>query len=118
MTTGRYDPDPPRRTWLAAERTWLAWWRTGIAASAGAIAVGRLVPEVVGGSSTPYVLLGAGYAVLAIVVFAGGAWRHLRMRAALERGEYAEVGPMLVAGLTIGAIALTIGTLLLIVIDA
>jgi inner membrane protein YidH len=118
MTTANYDPDPPRRTWLAAERTWLAWWRSGIAAAAAAIAVGQVVPEVVGGSRTPYVLLGVGYALLAIAVFVGGAWRHVRMGAALERGDYIEVGLVWIGGLTIGAIALAIGTLLLILIDA
>jgi inner membrane protein YidH len=39
--------DVTRRTRLAAERTWLAWWRTGIAASAAALAVGGLVPQLV-----------------------------------------------------------------------
>ena len=118
MTTGRYDLDPPRRTWLAAERTWLAWWRSGIAAAAAAIGVGQVVPEVVGGSRTPYVILGVGYALIAIAVFVGGAWRHVRMGRALERGEYADVGIAWIAGLTIGATVLAAGTLLLILIDA
>ena len=109
--------DPTRRTWLAAERTWLAWWRSGIATAAAAIAVGRVVPELVGGSKTPYVLLGAGYAVLAIAVFVGGAWRHRRVQAALERGEYAGVGAGWVDGLTAVAIGLALGTLLVILVD-
>jgi putative membrane protein len=107
--------DPTRRTWLAAERTWLAWWRSGIAAAAAAIAVGRLVPELVGGSQTPYVLLGAGYALLAVAVFVGGAVRHRQVGAALERDEYAGVSSGLVAGLTIAAVGLALGTLTVIV---
>jgi putative membrane protein len=118
MQSGPYDPDPPRRTWLAAERTWLAWWRSGIAAAAGAIGIGQVVPKVVGGSSTPYVLLGVGYALLAIAVLVGGAWRHVRVGGALERGEYAAVGLAWIVGLTVGATALAAGTLLLILIDA
>jgi uncharacterized membrane protein YidH (DUF202 family) len=40
------DLDETRRTSMAAERTWLAWWRTGLAATAGALAVGRLAPNL------------------------------------------------------------------------
>ena len=109
--------DATRRTWLAAERTWLAWWRSGIATAAAAIAVGRLVPELVGGSRTPYELLGVGYALLAIAVFAGGAWRHRQVGTAIERGDYADVGAGWVAGLTLVAILLALGTLLVIVVE-
>ena len=102
---------------LAAERTWLAWWRTGIATATAAIAVGRLIPELVGGSHTPYELLGVGYALIAIAVFAGGAWRHRRVGTALERGEYADLSQGWVAGLTLVAILLALGTLLVIVVE-
>ena len=67
------DVDVTRRTRLAAERTWLAWWRSGIAASATAVAVGGVVPQLVDGARTPYVLLGCGYALLALTLFVG-AW--------------------------------------------
>ena len=30
---------------MAAERTWLAWWRTALAATAGALGVGRIAPN-------------------------------------------------------------------------
>jgi putative membrane protein len=55
--------DVTRRTRLAAERTWLAWWRTGIAASAAALAVGALVPQLVEAG-----LLSVG--TIAVVLFA------------------------------------------------
>jgi putative membrane protein len=112
------DRDPTRRTWLAAERTWLAWWRSGIATAATAIAVGRLVPELVGGSHTPYVLLGAGYAVLAVGVFLAGARRHGQVSAALERGDYAGVGGAWVLGLTLAAVLLALGTLAVVIAPA
>ena len=60
---------------MAAERTWLAWWRTALAASAGALAVGRPAPELLEVASWPYVLLGCGYALLAIGLLAVGASR-------------------------------------------
>src|SRR4051794_11662553 len=67
------DPESSHRTQLAAERTWLAWWRTALAASAAGLGVGRLLPEVTGGATWPYVLLGCGYASVAVVlVLAGG----------------------------------------------
>ena len=54
--------DQARRTSMAAERTWLAWWRSALAASVGALGVGRLAPELLGVAAWPYVLLGCGYA--------------------------------------------------------
>jgi uncharacterized membrane protein YidH (DUF202 family) len=60
------------RTRLAAERTWLAWWRSGIAASAVAVGVGGVVPRLIEGSRTAYIVLGVGYAVLSAGVFARG----------------------------------------------
>ena len=67
--------DQARRTSMAAERTWLAWWRTALAASAGALAVGRFAPELLDVAAWPYVLLGCGYASLAIGLLVVGALR-------------------------------------------
>ena len=79
------DVDVTRRTRLAAERTWLAWWRSGIAASTAAVAVGGVVPQLVDGSRTPYVVLGCGYALLAAAMFVAAGLRrvsgHARARA-------------------------------------
>jgi uncharacterized membrane protein YidH (DUF202 family) len=70
---GEPPPTPPpvaadvvQRTSMGAERTWLAWWRTALAATVGALGVGRLAPELLDVASWPYVVLGAGYACLAI----------------------------------------------------
>lgn len=54
----------PRRTLLAAERTYLAWLRTGLGAVGVALAVGRLIPVLIGGSTLAYAWLGAGYGIL------------------------------------------------------
>ena len=109
--------DPSRRTLLAAERTWLAWWRSAIAAAAAAIAVGGVVPELVEDNRTAYIVLGAGYAVLSVVTFAGGAIRQIRVERALERGGYEGAGAGWVLGLTAGGVALALGTLAVIVVQ-
>jgi inner membrane protein YidH len=103
---------------LAAERTWLAWWRTGIAAATAAVAVGGVVPKLVDGPRTPYVILGVGYAALAAAVMVGGWRRHQRVQTALMRGEYEDVPARWIAGLTIAGAVLAIGTLAVILVEA
>jgi putative membrane protein len=112
------DDDVTRRTRLAAERTWLAWWRSGIAAATAAVAVGGVVPELVEGGRTAYVLLGAGYAGLAVGVFAAGAVRRRQVDRGLERGEYERVSEEAVLLLTVAAIVLALGTFAVIVAQA
>lgn len=112
------DDDVTRRTRLAAERTWLAWWRSGIAAATAAVAVGGVVPELVEGGRTAYVLLGAGYAALAAGVFAAGALRRRQVDRALERGDYERVSDNTVLALTLAGIALALGTFAVIVAQA
>jgi inner membrane protein YidH len=112
------DGDVTRRTRLAAERTWLAWWRSGIAAATAAVAVGGVVPELVDGGRAAYVLLGAGYALLAAVTFAGAALRRRQVDRALDRGDYEPLGESAVVALTVAAIALALGTLVVILAQA
>ena len=111
------DGDVTRRTLLAAERTWLAWWRSGIAAATAAVAVGGVVPELVEGGRTAYVVLGAGYAGLAAAIFAWAALRRRQVARALARGEFSEVGEGGVLALTLTALALALGTLVVIVVQ-
>jgi uncharacterized membrane protein YidH (DUF202 family) len=111
------DRDVTRRTHLAAERTWLAWWRSGIAAATAAVAVGGVVPDLVEGSRTPYVVLGAGYALLAAGVFAGAAIRRRQVDQALARGDYIGVGERGVLALTLVAMALALATLVVIIVE-
>jgi putative membrane protein len=108
------DADVSRRTWLAAERTWLAWWRTGLGTAAVAIAVGRLLPGLTGGSRWPLRLLGIGYAVLAVAVLVLGADRQRRAAAALRRGGYEQLSSPLVMWLTAAAVLLALVTLVLV----
>ena len=54
--------DATRRTWLANERTWLAWVRTGLTATAVALALGKVVPDLARAHTRwPYVAIGVGY---------------------------------------------------------
>ena len=103
--------DVTRRTRLAAERTWLAWWRTGIAAAAAALAVGGLVPQLVGGAHWPYVALGVGYALAAIAMFALGAFRTRAVERALTEGTYVPLAPEWVFVLSAAGVVLAVGTL-------
>jgi putative membrane protein len=90
--------DQARRTSMAAERTWLAWWRSAIAATAGALAVGRLAPEVLHVAPWPYILLGCGYASLA-----------------LRTGGHVPLPFQTVGWFTVGGIALAVLTVVLVI---
>ncbi len=114
----RPDLEPTRRTLLAAERTWLAWWRSGIAATTAAVGVGGVAPQLVEGSRTPYVLLGAGYAVLAGAVFVGALVRQRTVEDALQRGEHAELDRSWIVALTVAGAALALATLIVVVTQA
>jgi inner membrane protein YidH len=111
------DADVTRRTRLAAERTWLAWWRSGIAAATAAVGVGGVVPQLVDGGRTAYIVLGAGYAALATAVFAAAALRRREVEQALDRGQFSDVGGPGVLVLTLAAMLLALGTLGVIVVQ-
>jgi putative membrane protein len=84
QNTAELRDSAPRRTYLAAERTYLAWLRTGLGAIGTALAVGRLLPALVGGSHRTYALLGAGYGVLGIFLLTYALVRAHRVRTALQ----------------------------------
>ena len=99
---------------MAAERTWLAWWRTALAASAGALAVGRLAPELLEVAAWPYVLLGCGYASLAIGLLLVGASRQRALEEALRADRHAPLPFVLVAVFTAAGVALAAVTVVLV----
>jgi putative membrane protein len=107
--------DQARRTSMAAERTWLAWWRTALAASAGALAVGRLAPELLGVASWPYVFLGCGYASLSIGLLATGALRQRALEHAQRTGGHVPLRFRTVGIFTVGGILLAVMTVVLVV---
>ena len=108
-------PEAPRRTQLAAERTWLAWWRTGLTAAAAAIGIGRLLPELIPGTTWPYVVLGTGYGALALALMGAAAIRHARIRDALRRGDFEELSDGWLLGFTAAGMVLTVLTIVLVV---
>ena len=108
--------DVTRRTWLAAERTWLAWWRTGIGASAVAVGVGRIVPELTHGARWPWRVLGIAYGLLAVAVLVIGGIRQQRTAEALRSGSYSELSSPLVHWLTAAAVAVSFVAVILVAI--
>jgi putative membrane protein len=115
------DPPPPseldqaRRTSMAAERTWLAWWRTALAASVGGLGVGRLAPELLDVAPWPYVVLGCGYAALAVGLLLAGAQRQRALEHALRTGRHVPLRFRTVAAFTIAGVALALLTVVLVV---
>ena|SRR5690242_18093445 len=100
---------------MAAERTWLAWWRSALAASAGALGVGRLAPEVLDVAPWPYVLLGCAYAALAVGLLLTGAARQRDLELALRTGKHTPLTFRTVAWFTAGGVVLAVATVLLVV---
>lgn len=107
--------DQARRTSMAAERTWLAWWRAAIAATAGALGVGRLAPEVLDVAPWPYVVLGCGYASLAIGLLLVGAQRQRELERALRTGAHHPLRFGTVQVFTVGGVALAVMTVVLVI---
>lgn len=109
------DLDQARRTSMAAERTWLAWWRTALAATAGALAVGRFAPQLLDVGSWPYVVLGCGYAGIAIGLLVVGAQRQRALERAMRTGDHLPLRFRTVGVFTCGGIALAVATVVLVV---
>ncbi len=108
--------DATRRTRLANERTYLAWWRSGLTALAVSFGAGRLVPELSGGSSWPYELVGAGFGLLGLAFILYGYARQRAVEAALAEGRYAPLDDRLAVVLTACGAALGAATVLLVVL--
>jgi uncharacterized membrane protein YidH (DUF202 family) len=107
--------DQARRTSMAAERTWLAWWRSALAATAGALAVGRFAPQLLDVAPWPYVLLGCGYAAIAIGLLVVGARRQRDLEHALRTGGHTPLSFRTVGWFTVGGIALALMTVVLVI---
>jgi putative membrane protein len=111
------DGDASRRTWLASERTVLAWLRTGLTATAVALAVGKVVPDLRdGGAAWPFVALGAGYGILGMAIVAYGVWRGREVDRAIHEGRW--LPPDDRAMWVIGALTIALAALAVVVIVA
>jgi inner membrane protein YidH len=80
--------DALRRTRLANERTYLAWLRSALTALAVAIGAGKIVPDLGHVTRWPFEVLGAGFAVLAVVLVLAGVLRFLKVEESLRAGEF------------------------------
>ena len=105
------DPEQVRRTSMAAERTWLAWWRTALGASAGALGVGRLAPEVLHVAPWPYIVLRCAYGTLALGLLIVGAQRQRQ----LEREAHVPLAYRTVLLFTGGGVLLALVTVVLVI---
>lgn len=111
------DGDASRRTWLANERTVLAWLRTGLTATAVALGVGKVVPDLRnGGTEWPFIVLGAGYAVLGVLIVMYGLWRGREVDRAIRAGQYLPMDARAMG--LIGGLSIVMGLLTAIVIVA
>jgi putative membrane protein len=111
------DGDATRRTWLASERTVLAWLRTGLTATAVALAVGKVVPDLKdSGASWPFVVLGAGYAVLGIAIVIYGLYRGRQVDRAIRSGQWLRLDDTAMG--LIGALTILLGLMAAVVILA
>src|ERR1700733_64411 len=110
------DSDVTRRTWLAAERTWLPWGGAGVGASAVAIGVGRILPELTHGARWPFRALGIAYGLIAVAVLVLGAVRQQRTNEALRRGSYSPLSSPTVLYLTAAAVVVSLGSIVLVAI--
>ena len=115
VPTSPSDLDQERRTSMAAERTWLAWWRTALGATAGALAVGRFAPKLLDVAPWPYIVLGCGYASLAVGLAIVGARRQQQLEHALRTGGHSRLRFRTVALFTIGGVALALLTVVLVI---
>lgn len=106
--------DATRRTHLASERTYLAWWRTGLTSLTVGIGAGRIAPALTHGSSWPYTIAGAGFAVLGIVCIAYAAVRRKEVDEALARGDFVRPDDRVIALMT--ALGTLLGLLLLVIV--
>jgi putative membrane protein len=114
-STSPSELDQERRTSMAAERTWLAWWRTALGATAGALAVGRFAPQLLDVAPWPYIVLGCGYAALAIGLAIVGAQRQRELERALRTGGHAPLRFRTVGLFTVGGVALALMTIVLVI---
>src|SRR3954452_11453507 len=105
---GRFDEegDAPRLPHLANERTYLAWWRSGLTCLAVSFGTGKLVPSLSHETRWPYVLLGAGFAILGLLFIGYGFVRQRRVEAAIMQGEFERPDDRFIAIVTVFGVLL------------
>ena len=113
MTPDALDAD--RRTRLASERTFLAWLRSGLTAFAVSLAVGGIGPQLVDRASWPFVASGAAFALYGVAMILLGGQRAREVERAISAGGFAPLPDRTLVALGLGAAALGIATLALVI---
>jgi uncharacterized membrane protein YidH (DUF202 family) len=93
----------------------LAWWRTGFTAFAVSLEVAKIVPAIAKGPRWYYTLLGAGFAVVGLVLLSYGLVRRRAVEAALDRGEFVNPDKAFIAAMTLVGVLLGLGMVVLII---
>jgi hypothetical protein len=83
-----------------------------------ALGVGRILPAVTHDRPWPFIALGVGYAILAIIFVVFGTARHRAVSAALAAGRFEPLKPPILLLITILLLTLTIGTALVVLFGA
>ena len=104
------------RTQLAHERTYLAWWRTGLAGIAAGFAVGRVLPEVVGGTNWPYIALGTALTASGLAAMVYGVVHYRELQDALREDREPRTGEIFVLALAAVGIAVGVASVLLVLL--
>ena len=77
----------------------------------------RCVPPCVDRSRVPYVVLGAGYAVLSIAMFVIGGRRQVAVERSLQEGDYRVLPGEHVFGFSAAGALLALGTLVAVIVN-
>jgi len=96
-----------QRMRLAHERTYLAWWRTGLAGIAAGFAVGRVLPEIVGGTNWPYIALGTLLAAAGLATMVYGIVHYRELQAALREDREPDISEGFL--LALAAVGIVVG---------
>lgn len=105
--------DPSRRTYLATERTLLAWWRTAFGAVGVALAVGKFLPDVAHLPKVPFLGLGVGWGVLAVIFVTFGTVRQGRDDRAIQAGSFIQLGQITMTALSTYVLLLIVATVVM-----
>jgi putative membrane protein len=97
----------------------LAWLRTGLTATAVAIGVGKIVPDLSGHTTRwPYAVLGGGYGLLGVALILYGLRRRAEVDQAIRAGAYAAPGDRALALIGAAAVVLALATGVVVVVDS
>ena len=77
--------------------------------------MGRFAPELLDVAPWPYIVLGCGYAVLAIALLVFGALRQRELERALRTGDHVPLRWATVGLFTAGGVALAVMTVVLVI---